>query len=447
MCGIYYSNQPIARPEWFDSMRQRGPEGFREHRAGSDHWAHSLLNTLGPVRSQPWVTHHGVLVYNGSTYNYRDSEWQNDTEWLAHQLTSSVTHTHSVIRGLVGEYALCWTTDSHTVFAADQFYTRNLWYYYSESDRVIAVSSFPDLLIHSWGAAWPCEDNTIYTLDRHSHRLTRSTTTEWNFAQTQTSLDGVHSAFERAVEDRFTPGTVVLLSSGMDSGAIACCLEQRGIDFPAIASITDEHNQVFADRIQRHSAVVPVREWMTQAELEALYRVRRHPNLQATNPNTAKLQTFCRTADELGCKIFLCGEGADEIYADYGHGGQRYRVRSKFGGIWHERLDLLWPWHNNYNSLNNLNSRMDQIFGYNGKETRLPFQDQRVVQAWLHTVPELKNRSYKHWIEQYLRDHDYPYHSQKIGLGGKTSETTDKFDGDESKRYQPQHIERSVPGA
>ena len=43
-----------------------------------------------------------------------------------------------------------------------------------------------------------------------------------------------------------------------------------------------------------------------------------------------------------------------------------------------------------------------------------------LIQAWLNTTSDLKNREHKGWMAQYMRDHNYPYSDlEKIGPRGK----------------------------
>jgi len=420
VCGIFYSNLNISDLDKLDSIKYRGPENFTTFKSDNGFFAHALLSTIGPSVKQPVHSSQGTLIYNGSTYNYQGSNFLNDTQWIVANLDYKLNTTIDLIKSLRGEYALCYVTDNHVVFAADQWFTKNLWYFYNKSQKIIAVCSHPDVLIKLYGAAWPCEENTIYSLNRDTFSISITTTTEWNFDQTIGHLDYVFEEFEKSVCIRHTKTSIALISSGADSGAINCCLEKHQIPTIRMCNTTEEDNEIFQERIQRHNAVIVNDLSYTDEEVDAVMQIREHPNLKSTNLNNAKYNTFCKVATELGCKSFIVGDGADEIYADYGRNGQRLRPHSKYGGVWHENLELLWPWHNSYSILYHLNSRIDQILGFNGKETRIPYLDQELVQQWINTTVKLKNSGYKHWIYEYLRNADYPHHNEKIGFGGKT---------------------------
>ena len=40
-----------------------------------------------------------------------------------------------LIKNLIGEYSLAYVTDTHIVFAVDQWSTKNLFFYYDQSSR------------------------------------------------------------------------------------------------------------------------------------------------------------------------------------------------------------------------------------------------------------------------------------------------------------------------
>jgi len=420
MCGLFYSKNLTVDLDLLSSIKRRGPENFSTCHYKDEFFAHSLLNTIGLAVEQPIKSTSGTLLYNGSTYNYTDSKFTNDTQWLADNLDHLLSNTIDVIKSLRGEYALCYVTDAHVVFAADQFFVRNLWYYYNKSDKTLAVCSHPKVLIDSFGAAWPCEENKIYTLDKSNFELSMVTNTHWNFDQVKNNLDDVFEEFEKSVLLRWEPKSITTFSSGLDSGAITCCLENHNIDFLSIADVSEEYNQTVEDRIARHNSIRVTESYISNQHLNELFDLYEHPRTKSPGNNTAKHQTFCDIADSMQCKILIYGEGADELYCDYGHNGKKTRTRSKFGGMFHENLEIMWPWHNHYSGLFSINSRLDIHMGFNGKEIRMPFQDQHLVQKWLNTTVELKNKSYKHWIVEYLKQYDYPYHLDKIGMSGKS---------------------------
>ena len=86
MCGILFS-QNNSNIKDLDLLKRRGPEGFKDSVNPYGYFAHSLLNTIGEKVIQPFETKHGILLYNGSTYN---SQGKNDTKWIGNQLDSNL---------------------------------------------------------------------------------------------------------------------------------------------------------------------------------------------------------------------------------------------------------------------------------------------------------------------------------------------------------------------
>ena len=124
MCGILYSLNSNGFSN-LDMLKRRGPEGFTEISNELGYFAHSMLNTIGDSTSQPYNTRHGMMLYNGSTYNSGD---ENDTKWIGEQLDDSLQNTLDVVRQLNGEYAFIYVTEKHIVFCVDHFDSRNLWF-------------------------------------------------------------------------------------------------------------------------------------------------------------------------------------------------------------------------------------------------------------------------------------------------------------------------------
>jgi len=54
-------------------------------------------------------------------------------------------------------------------------------------------------------------------------------------------------------------------------------------------------------------------------------------------------------------------------------------------------------------------------------DTRSPYLDVQLVQHWLNLTTELKNKEYKYWQQQYLRDLNFPYTVEKTCLPIKSN--------------------------
>jgi asparagine synthetase B (glutamine-hydrolysing) len=124
------------------------------------------------------------------------------------------------------------------------------------------------------------------------------------------------------------------------------------------------------------------------------------------------LSKIARRAHSEGRKVYLSGQGADEIISDYA----LWPKQSTFKGKFPDDLSL---WENFYDFCQyNYLGKEEYVAGSHSVETRYPFLDEAVVQEFLWLTPELKNKHYKAPIYEYLKRFDFPVAKDiKIGLG------------------------------
>jgi asparagine synthetase B (glutamine-hydrolysing) len=407
MCGYYYSyNIPVVTVS--NSILLRGPEQFNQLDVENEHFGHALLSTQGTSPPQPIQNKHGTLVYNGSTYNSK----HNDTDWIVNNLDNRLETTVDLIKSLIGEYSVTYVTDTHIVFAVDQWSSKNLFFYYDRETRSFIAGSTVDFVLAHVPSAVRAQENRIYTIDKHTFELDIQTTTEWNLSQTVNNLDSVFEAFEQAIKDRHEPQiTTYMLSAGIDAGVIVCCARKFfNADMYTVSKIGREDPGVLSERMSLQlkplidraddSAVIP-----TTKEMFKLYNFE---YLKDQNPQalTSILQNHFVPRKQ---KICISGIGGDELYDDYQTDKQsRGRVGKIIGG-WPSDLRTIYPWHDYADSrLHRQIHRSDMICGHHGIEGRYPLTDQRLFQRFLNTSVEIKNRGYKHWQVQYMKEHDYP---------------------------------------
>jgi asparagine synthetase B (glutamine-hydrolysing) len=418
MCGYYYSyNIPIKTVT--NSILLRGPEQFNKLDVENEHFGHALLSTQGTSPSQPIQNKHGTLVYNGSTYNSKD----NDTAWIAKNLDDRVETTVELIKSLVGEYSLTYVTDTHIVFAVDQWSSKNLFFYYDQETRSFVAGSTVDFVLDHAPSAVRAHENRIYTIDKHTFELNIQTTTEWNLAQTVPTLDSVFEAFEQAIKDRHEPRiTTYMLSAGIDAGAIVCCARKFfNSDMYTVSKIGNEDPEILAKRMRLQnkplidraddSATIPTTEEMYK---RYGFEYTRSHTAQAT---TAILQNHYIPRKQ---KILISGVGGDELYDDYQPDKRAFGRVGKIIGGWPSDLKTIYPWHEYADSrLHRQIHRSDMICGHHGIEGRYPLTDQRLFQCFLNTTVGLKRAGYKHWQVQYMKEHDYPVTLEKTRFAGK----------------------------
>jgi asparagine synthetase B (glutamine-hydrolysing) len=400
------------------SIRRRGPEYFNLHKTENEYFGHSLLNTRGESVVQPIKTDDGILVYNGSTYN----GLHNDSQWLADNLDIRAAVSIEVIKSLIGEYSLTWVTHNTIIFAVDQWSTKNLYFYYDQNDKQFVCASAIDFVLEHAPNAVRANANTIYMINKNDFSMDIIETTEWNLSQTINNYDRLFEAFEQAVKDRHEEGiTTYMLSAGIDVGSIVCCANKHFDDVQVVAKVGREDPVILGRRLDRHRKKWhdPKDDSAYESVCTGMFKQYRLDYLRSSSARalTAILKNHLVPNKQ---KILISGIGGDELYDDYQPDKTVNGRVGKVNGSWPSDLRTVYPWHN-YEGTRMAKQlhRSDTVCGHHGIEARYPIADQRVFQQWLNTTVKLKNSGYKHWMTEYLREHDYPYTTNKTGFTSK----------------------------
>ena len=407
MCGYYYSyNIPVVTVS--NSILLRGPEQFNKLDVENEHFGHALLSTQGTSPPQPIQNKHGTLVYNGSTYNSK----QNDTKWIVNNLDDRLETTVDLIKSLIGEYSVTYVTDTHIVFAVDQWSSKNLFFYYDQETKSFIAGSTVDFVLNHAPSAVRAQENRIYTIDKHTFELDIQTTTEWNLSQTVDNYDRVFETFEQAIKDRHEPGrSTYMLSSGIDAGVIVCSARKFfNDDMYTVSKIGREDPEVLAGRMSLQSKPLIDRADDSAIIPDTLAMFKLY-NFEYTKGKNAQALTSILHNHYIPRKQKICisGIGGDELYDDYQPDKTAFGRVGKIIGGWPSDLRTIYPWHDYADSkLHRQIHRSDMICGHHGIEGRYPLTDQRLFQCFLNTSAKLKNSGYKHWQVSYMQEHDYP---------------------------------------
>jgi len=419
VCGIYYStdNQKYENK----SLKRRGPEKWTQVTNDFGTFAHSLLSTIGSPTDQPILNNHGTLLYNGSTYNQKS----NDTKWISQNLNDVEEQCVEFIRSLVGEYAIIYVTEKFVIFCSDVFSIRPL--FFSADGGNLSIASLPDALSGRANLI-RCEGNKIYVFDRQTESIQIVDNHRWNLHQSKNNYDSVFEMFEQAVADRHTENNMYTVSAGHDTGAIACCVQKQfGKFHGSFVYPNNEDKQVLAARGSIHK-LVPVNVSLGESlmPVDVLNSMFMNRNSQQNVFATAGLSAIINTLMKpKGMKVLVMGSGGDELYADYAFAGSNLEFIShgrsstnfsKFGGVFPADLNLVWPWHNHRQYQSSYVEKHEAVGGYWGIEVRCPLLDVRLVQAWISTTHTLKNKEYKGWMAEYMRQHDYPFGDKIKGI-------------------------------
>ncbi len=442
MCSIFFSNKPnINLDEVNRFIKMRGPDHTEVYQHEGLLFIHNLLSISGAFRVQPFVDENIIAMFNGEIYNYQNfGSYSSDGECLIPAYKSYGSLFPQIMDG---EFAIILVdlTRRSAILATDVFATKPL--YFASQDKYFAVATYESALI---GAGFSniikLPANTIFNINLDQPILEKiGCVYNFSLKQYRKDFDGWIESFELAVKKRAQncrEKIFIGLSGGYDSGAISCALNKYGYDYNAYSVIGKERNEVLINRAQlmlnngKHEFIYPSPEIKNEARHYIDNHVERlfyktysshgdynEFNLALHDDNGATgLSMVCNNAKKDNCKIYLSGQGADEIISDYGFNGVRIYAHSNFGGLFPENLEDVFPWPSFYgSSQESYLMKEEHVAGSYGIEARYPFLDKRVVQEFLALDSKLKNSAYKSALRVYLERNNFPCHfDEKIGF-------------------------------
>lgn len=402
MCGFVVSRNGRGNAQF---IRRRGQDATGYLNRDGLLFAHYLLHVTGEMTVQPFTDGDVVVVYNGELYGqpFQRSDGENI-------IPAYREHQWRFPNALDGEFAIALYDFEYDVayFVTDRFGTKPLW------RNGIECASY-----ESGVGGYKIPANTIEEVCISTGKLRfRVNYHDWDWRQRVTTYDHCIDAFKRAVRKRYVPGCFIGLSSGYDSGAIACAL--RGLDFKAYVVMARESRHIVRARARLLGNVEIIDSFDIETQERHLrdnaedftYRIRYDSGVKETSYKddyAAKaLSHICMLAQ--GRKVCLSGMGADEILSDY----SLIPNQSEFKGTFPDNLK---PWANFTDScMYSYLGKEECVAGSWNIETRYPFLDTEFVQAFLSLTPELKNANYKAPLFEYLWREGFPFErDRKIG--------------------------------
>lgn len=388
MCGILVykekgNNKYIGRRGDLPNIRKVGGMTF----------LHTLLSVTGRRMPQPFVMDDIACVYNGEIYNqnYRRS----DGECL---IPLYKKYGIRFVNELDGEFAIALYDfgEDLALFITDQFATKPLFRNGVECASYFSGVGGEELLPNTIEGVKISTGEKIFSAEWH----------KWDFAQKKETYDDWLKSFSRAIEKRATDRCFIGLSSGYDSGAISKELTKQGVSFKAFSIIKNENEKIIRERAKycyEFDTIVVPETIKNEIEIEDVpYNVASEKFIK-DDVASLGLATICRQAKREGRKVYLSGQGADEIIGDY----RLYPAQSNFRGIFPKELT---KWENfDAGIQRDYIHKEEYIGGSFAIETRYPYLDRDVVQEFLWLKPELKNRNYKAPIYEYLVRNNVPF--------------------------------------
>jgi asparagine synthetase B (glutamine-hydrolysing) len=222
--------------------------------------------------------------------------------------------------------------------------------------------------------------------------------------QHKTTYNDWMLAYENAIRKRAVDGCFIGMSSGYDSGAMACELLRQGVQFKVYSVKHNENNEVLSNRLQYFCDKSVVDE-VPKADYDRLYnhldgKINPIAMQDKASPGVAFM---FEAAKSEGRNICLCSQGGDETISDYA----LFPNQSTFKGVF---PDKLFEWDNFRRGMQEeyLNE-IEDIASLYGVECRYPYLDVELAQEYLWLSVELKNLYYKAPLREYLIRNRFPF--------------------------------------
>jgi asparagine synthetase B (glutamine-hydrolysing) len=420
---------------------KRGPDQTSTYDHDGYFFLHNLLSITGQFTSQPFIDKDLVVMYNGEIYNHESFgiDCESDGEVI---IPLYKKYGKKLFKYLDGEFAIVIYdfAQREILVGTDTFATKPVWIG-KDSERC-GVASYESVLKGvGFDNAYKIPANSLLVLDLDTFKLkNRFQIREFDLRQHKDTFDDCLQAFSNAIAKRtkdLREKVFIGLSSGYDSGAIACELNNQNVKFKSYSIKAEEDEQIILDRhkiLKQHKQETEMiylsREEFSETQKfvknnseEFLYQIKRSdfitPNeLMTDDKGSIGLAYICSLAKKDGAKIYFSGQGADEIFSDYGIDGKKIYNHSTFGGKYPDDLEAVFPWNSFYESTQvSYLAKEENIPGAFGIEGRYPFLDFDLVQEFLWLKPELKNRFYKSILHEYLTRNEFPFCiDKKVGF-------------------------------
>ena len=436
MCGIIISDLVIPKNA-SKFVEKRGPDDTNEISYKDINFVHFLLHLTGKKTLQPLIDNNIVCIFNGEIYNYKEilPDANSDVESIIHIYKEKGVEG---LRELDGEFAIVIFdfNRNEIILSSDIFHTKPLFY---RIDEHIVISSYESACqIINKNTYKSIQPNEILVFDLFNRELKKKLVFyDFDLEQKKNNYEDYINAFEKAVLKRYPEHCkpLVTLSSGLDSGAIACCLNKYNKLSLFVSIPKNEH---VATLISRSKILAPAHKLIDITNIDKKYYFKylsnncepciwdwryhkKHNSIDnAFNMGSmlgkSKIITLTKS-NEPDIKVLFSGIGADEVMAHNSY----YSCGWGNVDVFPDKLEQVFPWANFFGgSMDNYLRGDEYVGGCFGYETRYPFCDKMVVQEFLWLQPKLKNKfngsNYKPALLYYLTKEKFPYYNRKLGF-------------------------------
>jgi asparagine synthetase B (glutamine-hydrolysing) len=235
MCGILATSRRITNLEnVIEFLHFRGPDLTNHQQVNGIDFVHTLLSMTGPPTPQPFISddEQRVALFNGEIYNYQEfGDFDSDGHCI---LPLYEKHGTDCVKMMDGEFALAIIDFEKDIllFSTDVFSIKPLWFAREEGD--FALSSYSSCIERlGFSDVIQIEANATYILSLSTLELKEvKKVYEFDLNQHKTDFNDWECAFQDAIAKRtqnIKHGIFIGLSSGYDSGAIACELQKQNV--------------------------------------------------------------------------------------------------------------------------------------------------------------------------------------------------------------------------
>jgi asparagine synthetase B (glutamine-hydrolysing) len=439
-------------------LKLRGPDLTNINCVNNIFFLHNLLNITGDIIPQPFSSSDKsiIAIYNGEFYNYRSFEnelnttFKSDGECL---IPLYQKYGEEIFHMLDGEYALIiFDFNTEKIYmSTDTFSTKPL--YYAIENGQFGISSYPTpLRLMGFNRPEKMTANMVLTFSITTlEPINLKQVYTFNLDQHKDNYDDWCTAFEKAVIKRYSEKypVYICLSSGYDSGAIACALNRHNKKFYSYTIVDCEkmdtlHKRLYLIKDNCEPKLLSFDKYTYDRHYNRLVKDSENFKMKfITNDNSlcyydvhgdvasTGLNYICDLSKkEHGCRVYLSGSGCDEIMSDYSINGQSISKTSYFNGIFPENLEGFFPkysfdteatWKNFYSQTQETYlMKEEMVAGANGIEGRYPFLDRECVQEFIWLKSELKNKFYKSAVHYYMTKYNFPFDiNLKLGFNAR----------------------------
>lgn len=429
MCSIsvFYNSEIVPNSE--NLMRYRGPD--REHSITKNkfYFKHYLLSLTGDMVKQPIENNDVICLFNGEIYNYKEfGEFESDVFSI---VQSYKNYGDDFVKMLDGEFSLFLIDFEKNIFymSSDIFGTKPLFYSLENGFGLASQQSF--LEKNGYKNIQRIQPNTTLKFDLEFNLISKTNVYDFSLEEFVDNFDQWNDSFLKSIQKRFmgvNHEIILPLSSGHDSGGIACALNILEIPYISYSILGQENSIILNDRIKMNRYVSYYSEKIDREICDFNLQERCEPFYYGKDYNSKEMFGF----DDPGSKglsfilseikkrhpnvkILASGQGSDEIMSNnqnYSFGGSK---NPAFYNL--DTLKKTFPWQNFYEGANySYLNKEESISGSFGIEGRYPFLDKDVVQSYLNLLPELKNMYFKSPLTNFLMKNRYPINNIKQGF-------------------------------